>query len=466
MQRGQENDQAWQQNLNQNPLVGGANDDDFTKFLELGDDFPHFGSEDQGQDTPTGLDTPMGRLTFDQNGQLSPLTPQQQAMLQSMNMAMGNVQSHMSFPHLLDPAQSQQFQQYPMFQQMQNPFQHQIPPTPVSAEMQAAKYSSSMDVANQIVFDRQNASFTPLVSPAQTPVENAWAMPDYVVADDFFSPLTSPAIEAQHHYSSTNTTSSPVDQNPEQPTGLRKSRRKLNPTSRVASARNVRSSTSARVPARRRQNSLDTPPTKVLSNDRIRSNHLLPVSAMSAAISSEESVSPEPLSESLMRPPPVPQLRTPTALQPQSQESNTPATPATLMRIPGKQAEMITETGHAVGNPEIMEDIALPAAATDLPSRALPELDTQLNQADEESTPTLSAKTPKLSADSTPRSTGARTTNNSQESLPKPSRGGRVSKKRQSISQAAMSPALRPKISPSISPLVPAAGKLFSYFVS
>jgi len=125
------------------------------------------------------------------------------------------------------------------------------------------------------------------------------------------------------------------------------------------------------------------------------------------------------------------------------------------MKIPGKQAETISTDGHVTEAAEVMEDITLPAAATDLPSSVLPELNTQVSQGDDENTPTTSAKTPKLSADSTPRSAGARA---SQENLPRPSRGGRTSKKRQSISQATVSPALRPKISPTISPLVPNTG--------
>lgn len=457
MQRAQGPNQPWTQNLNPDSLVAGAPDDDFTKFLELGNDFSQFDAVNP-QNGHSGLDTPMGRLTFTQDGQVQALTPEQQAMLQNMEMNMGGMQPHMAFPHLQqqppDQGQAQQYQQYPTYQHMHNPYQHQVPPTPVSTEMHATKYSSVLDPAGQIIFDRQNASFTPLVSPAQTPIENPWGMPDYVVADDFFSPLTSPAIEAQQNY--TNTTSSPVDLNLEQPGAAKKSRRKLHPTSRVASARNVRSSPATKPMGRRRQTSLSAANKEQPSTAAGRPKHLQPGAATSAAVSSEDSVSPEPLSESLMRPPPVPQTRTPVALRPQQHDQNAPATPATLMKIPGKQAEMISPNGHAVESPEVMEDIALPAAAADLPARILPELNTRLSHDDDQNTPTASAKTPKLTADSTPRSAGAR---GSQENLPKSSRGGRMSKKRQSISQATVSPALRPKISPSISPLVPSTGR-------
>lgn len=451
MQRGQEEGQAWTQDLNADSLIGGAGDDDFTKFLELGDDFSQFDSVGQ-QNAPSGLDTPMGRLTFTPDGQLQPLTPQQHAMLQNMEMNMGGLQSQMSFPHLQQSGQSPMYQQYPNYQQMHNPYQHQVPPTPVSNEMQAAKYATALDSAGQILFDRQNSSFTPLVSPAQTPLENPWGMPDYVVADDFFSPLTSPAIEAQQNY--TNATSSPVDLNSEQQGSTKRPRRKLNPTSRATAARSARSSPATKAMSRRRQVSLSAGNKEPTLTDGARPKHLLPNITPSAPVSSENSLSPES-SESLMRPPPLPQSKTPVTLRPQVPDNHVPATPATLMRIPGKQAEMISTNGQTIEPPEIMEDIALPAAAADLPPRILPELNTQLSPDDDQSTPTVSVKTPKLSADSTPRSTAR----GSQENLPKPLRGGRGNKKRQSISQATVSPALMPKISPSISPLVPSTGK-------
>ncbi|KAK5088541.1 hypothetical protein LTS08_001053 [Lithohypha guttulata] len=457
MQRAQTADQVWQQELNHDHLAGGATEDDFTKFLELENDFAQFEPVEQ-QNAHTGLDTPMGRLTFGQNGQVQGLTPQQHAILQDMDMSINNMQSHMGYAHLQQTQQSQeqQYQQYQLYQQMQNPYQHQVPPTPVSTEMQAAKFAHAIDAAGQIVFDRQNATFTPLVSPAQTPIDNHWGMPDYVVAEDFFSPLTSPAIEAQQNYASTTATSSPVDLNVDQPTAVRKSRRTLKPTSRVASNRNLRVSPAVKGVTRRRQNSLTNGQRDSLSQAAVPlMHHLHAGPTTSTAVSSEDSVSPEPLSETSMRPPPLPQSRTPSTLRPRSQETNAPATPATLMQIPGKQVQSITQDGQMIEPPEIMEDISLGAAAAELPPRVLPALDTRVSHDNGEGTPTLSAKTPKLSADSTPRSSGAKAASTSQEHLPRPARGGRASKKRQSISQATVSPALRPKISPSISPLVP-----------
>lgn len=457
MQRGSNEDQQWPQDLNQETLAGGPSDVDFTKFLELGNDFAQF--EDVEQHAPSsGLDTPMGRLTFSPDGQMQALTPQQAVMLQNMDFDMGNMQSRLTYSHLgqQQPGHNQQYQQqYAAYQHMQHPFQHQVPPTPVSNEMQATKYAS-MDSNGQIIFERQHASFTPLVSPAQTPVENPWNMPDYVLADDFFSPLTSPAIEAQTHYASTNTTSSPVDLNSEQPSGVKKSRRKLNPTSRVAATKTARPLPTSKPITRRRQTSLSASGKDNSSIDGSRGSLLIPERANTTA-SSGESASPDATGESLMRPPPIPVVRTPNALRSQTQEQNAPATPATLMKIAGKQAETVSATGLPQQPIEIMEDILLPAAATEITSSTLPNLDTRIVQDEDQSTPTISAKTPKLSADSTPRSAGPRAATS--ESLAKPLRGGRQSKKRQSITQATVSPALRPKISPSISPLVPATSK-------
>lgn len=463
MQRGADGNQQWTHDLNQDTLGGGGGggggtDVDFAKFLELGNDFSQF--DNLEQQSSSGLDTPMGRLTFAQDGQLQALTPQHAAMLQSMDLDIGNISPQLAYPHMEHQqlGQNQQFQQYPVYQEAQIPYQQRVPPTPVSNEMQAAKYAV-MDPTSQIIFERQHASFTPLLSPAQTPVENPWNMPDYVLADDFFSPLTSPAIEAQPHYASTNATSSPADLPSEQCPTAKKSRRKLNPTSRVASARNLRSLPSGKAVTRRRQASVGGTSKDGPSSEG--GQHLLP-GRTSTAVSSEESVSPEAMTESLMRPPPVPQVRTPNTLRSQSRDSNAPATPATLMKIAGKRAEVVSSSSPTSRSPEVMEDITLPAAATEMTSRTLSELESQIVQDDDQSTPTLSAKTPKLSADSTPRSTGARAAGNAPESFMKPTRGGRTSKKRQSISQAAVSPALRPKISPSISPLAPSTSEPFA----
>src|SRR5215469_12781542 len=62
-------------------------------------------------------------------------------------------------------------------------------------------------------------AFTPLVSPAVTPLEAHFNIPEYTVPGAYFSPLSSPALHAQSEHSSvydqrhSGTTNSPVDMN-------------------------------------------------------------------------------------------------------------------------------------------------------------------------------------------------------------------------------------------------------------
>jgi hypothetical protein len=302
-------------------------------------------------------------------------------------------------------------------------------------------------------------------------------MTDYGLADEFFSPLTSPAIEAQAAYSGTGTTASPVDLN-DPPTsgkpvtaGTKRARGKGGNTARVP-ARSVKQSPAMKPQQRRRHPSLNSLPM-----DKIRSmlpqtgsgTSLHPSAPNSAVLhGSEDSVSPEPLLEASMRPPPVPQAgRSPQSIgnTPNAQNNN-PVTPATLMRMPSNHQPMpskIDQSTAPQGMDEPMEDIMLPdAAAPAMAQTGLSSLDTGRSSASSGNTPTLLAKSAKLNAASTPRSALARGA--SQETFAKPGKvenraGGRAAKKRQSTSSATISPALRPKISPSISPLAPAAGK-------
>lgn len=314
-----------------------------------------------------------------------------------------------------------------------------------------------------------------MVSPAQTPLDNVWNLADYVGADDFFSPLTSPAIEAQAAFASTNATASPVDLNVDTSAAQtpvasgRRGRRKVQQPQQRNVVRSVRQSPAMKPQSKRRQISLNTLPLdkiQTMLESSASSDRLQPQSARTATFaSSEDSVSPEALSEALMRPPPVPSnARSPvSAINPHKDDSDMPATPAMLMRMPAKQpASTNRPTSTYMG--DVMEDIVLPDAAAAMPQRILPDIGVKPPLEDDQNTPTILAKTPKLNASSTPRSSAMRSNNNSNDSVEKIKRpetrtGGRGSKKRQSISSAAMSPALRPKISPSISPLVPSTGK-------
>lgn len=298
-------------------------------------------------------------------------------------------------------------------------------------------------------------------------------MSDYGLADDFFSPLTSPAIEAQAAY--TGATASPVDLNLDlgnpKPTsaGQKRPRRKASNATRNT-PRSVKPSPAMKPQLRRRQPSLSS-----ITLDRLGpvlgqgpyGSNLLPLGSGSATFpASDDSVSPEALSESAMRPPPIPhptRSPRPPALNQKSSGGNA-VTPATLMRMPSDQAlssKALEQPVLPKEGEELLDDMMLPAAVSVAPP-VLATIDTSKAGDDSESTPTMSAKSAKLTASSTPR--GALIRSESMDKFAKPGkvdgRGGRASKKRPTTSNATISPALRPKISPSISPLVPASGMM------
>jgi hypothetical protein len=298
-----------------------------------------------------------------------------------------------------------------------------------------------------------------------------FTLPEYANSDDFFSPLTSPAIEAQATHNSTRTTASPIetnDLNSKPGAAARRGRRRGSMSTRSA-AKNVKQSPATKPVRRRKGVSVNNLSSEKIDAALQRSGFqsLQPPTVRTAARSSDDSVSPEPLSEALMGPPPVPQgaAKSPGTVQMQSSGSNDPVTPATLMMIPRskraspRSAKLQQQPGIAA---EPMEEIRLPDAAAPAVRPTGLHIDVSRQSEDDQSTPTLSAKSAKLSATSTPRSGFARTT--TQDSLGKSPKvdgreGGRGNKKRQSTSSAAISPALRPKISPSITPLAPAAGE-------
>lgn len=339
-------------------------------------------------------------------------------------------------------------------------------------------------------------TFTPLVSPAVTPIDPNLRFPDSTTPGDYFSPLTSPAIEAQNSHShrkaglqittpKRGSVPSPVDQPVKTPTvpssarvQNRKDSRKLSVSGRP-SGRSVRPSPLIKPHGRRKQTSLNISPAglaELAEHGQISTTHPVEASPNLRAPSTnsdgsgQSSISPEPLSEALMPPPSLPRsagkspnivgkTQSPTA-------ANEPATPATLMRLPNQESSpQIRNQGSGrifVPHNEIMEDIMLPESAT---TTTLPPLtiDTTRSVADDEVTPTLSAKTPKLSANSTPRTSVVTTQVRSPTDVTHKrteSRAGNSMKARQGGAPSHVSPAIRPKISPSIKPLVPHSSKL------
>ena len=239
-------------------------------------------------------------------------------------------------------------------------------------------------------------NFTPLVSPAVTPLDIHFRMPEYTMTGDYFSPLTSPALEAQTRPaqrsaygtlrgSDTSDTQSPVDmdidQNPilalkNSLPAVRKSKRRSTITSTKNTGRAVKQSPAMKPQTRRKQpSSAIIPPKEVaeLIDEAQRSKENGKSQSANGKLSlpygqdssEAESVSPEPLSEILMPPPATPragsiarspylkaqqheqqggqQIGQQSGSQPQddphSQPAptrsmcNAPATPASLMRI-------------------------------------------------------------------------------------------------------------------------------------
>ena len=498
-----ESSPTWSQTLHDDTMVANPGDDEFSNFLDLGIDFPNFDGLEDGQ---SGLDTPMGDLGMDQLGMDGSRADATTSDLQTGSMVSQGVSmahhGHMKNAVGMNPM----LREHQMNQRPRNAMSNQncqpqimIPLTPHSSEMQgaAARYQSHMDLQGHIVYDQTPMSFTPLVSPAVTPLDSTFHMPDFAVPGEYFSPLTSPALEGQNtHYrqagyppsmtSDRRTTGSPIDHNvdvsvlstPPAPPA-RKSRRKPS-TSNRASSRSVRQSPIVKPNSRRKQSNSIVGSSGVgeaaESLATMVQGHKPEVSTNKPFGSSDgsapDSVSPEALSDALMPPPALPrssgkspnipaQSRTPTGMR------NGPATPATLMRLETNQGLLPTvpvrnNSTFVAENAAHMDDITLKEAVN--VSRPLPSpIDTSKANSDDHSTPPFSVKTPKLTAGSTPRNMTMSPqtmspTASAAHKQPDTSLGLRSNKKRQSTSSAQISPSLRPKISPSIKPLVPASG--------
>ncbi|KAL2064886.1 hypothetical protein VTL71DRAFT_4026 [Oculimacula yallundae] len=380
-----------------------------------------------------------------------------------------------------------------------------IPPTPNSVEMHGggAHYYAQTDPQQQAMYERyqmqvkeHEMAFTPLVSPAVTPLDPHFNIPEYTIPGAYFSPLSSPALHAQNDHSSvydhrlSGTTNSPIDTTqdnaPASSTILaRKASKKAlqqgpKPRSTRAAVRQ-----SPIVKPKRGRKTLSTVISPQALGDILEPTHAQitrskATSSSHSTVSTEESengsISPEHLSD--MAPPPVPtpgSARASPYIQAQ-QASNraqqlvlgSPATPASLMRlVPSPQIGQPGSTQNMDLDDPGMDGFALPEAATSRPQ--LSRIDTQ---DDGQTTPTLSstgAKTPGFPAMPSPALNRPGTAASSQSpqidalngangtstSIRKtPQLSSRSSKKRAS-SSVLVSPALLPRISPSIKPLLP-----------
>jgi len=350
--------------------------------------------------------------------------------------------------------------------------------------------------------------FTPLISPAVTPLDTQFRIPEYTLPAEYFSPLTSPALEAQNaaarrsvygaaRYSDTSVGNSPVDMSLDLATSvslpsmtpLRKTRRKAPANTSRNPTRTVRQSPAMKPQSRRKSTVI--PPKEVAdviqdaqntrNGVRIPRASGLPVPSNPDS-SEAESISPEPLSEALMPPPATPNSATAgrspylTAQHVGSRSapllamSSEPATPASLMKLRKPYGRTPKQGNVDGGGQEIQSNIIQPAAAISTKPN-LPPINTA-HANDDQTTPTLSAKnTPRLGPTSAPPTSASSSVMPSPllSAIASPTGSvvgrrldskptGRSSKKRNSANSVQVSPALRPKISPSIKPLLPEGG--------
>lgn len=362
-------------------------------------------------------------------------------------------------------------------------------------------------------------AFTPLVSPAVTPLDPHFNVENgFTVPGAYFSPLTSPALHAQtdsasaydHSTHSNNSpiemdleTSAPVPAPVASTLELSKKARKNSAAKTRNKAAGVRSSPITK-PQRKKAGPSPAIVSQVLSEVDERQGqdlNLLPLPASSTDGSEENaSVSPENLTD--MPPPPLPTWKstskpsspmlqayngsggptsapangsstagdlTPSA-GPSSHVQPHPATPASLMRLPSSKSKKSTPTvlaanhQHDQTSTDNIELLDLPAPVSNKP----------FGPVDTQTTPTDSPRAEQNLAKSTPTSKplpspsfnkrpGTTSATQSPQILPGPA-GSNARKtpniaprvgRKRSSGSVQVSPALLPRISPNIKPLLP-----------
>ncbi|KAK7203130.1 hypothetical protein BZA70DRAFT_283935 [Myxozyma melibiosi] len=281
-----------------------------------------------------------------QHQQLDQQLHQQQRQLQQLQMQKQLQQQFQSPMHM------QMSQDYQQPQQMDQHAGSQgssiIPPTPSSIDFKSGVFNSPSGTIDAYSMRDENI-FTPLLSPAVTPLEHPISIQKELgYSSNYFSPLTSPALEAQiYPYSSASPGDSSLSGS--------LSKHRLRTASYSGS-----SSSPAQKPVTIRQKSSET--------NLQRSSKRRATAAFAAAASanganpgdasSSESISPEPLlalPESSMAPPPVPVSKSGTSAalrvdvgattqQQQQQHRLAPVTPASLMNLSKDRVGSITET--------------------------------------------------------------------------------------------------------------------------
>ncbi|KAI4225511.1 MAG: hypothetical protein L6R36_003860 [Xanthoria steineri] len=518
------------------PMVTGP-EDDFSTFLEFGDlqlNFPPFDANPQnGGEIQNGVGPAIDLQSNENPGAILDFHPgaiQQFGDPSGLGDFNGTSQGFQDMnmpPQLFEQQQLlHQYSQHPSYASSYSGH-HVVPPTPNSIEMHGGHAQYQHLVPNshaRNMYEQQRrqpkgqAAFTPLVSPAVTPHDAQFQYQDYSVPSELFSPLTSPALEAQNHSSQrsvysavrgsdTSDTTSPIDMNVDpnlQPfvaSAVRKSRRRTSSTAQRNPQRAVRQSPSMKPQSKKKQlSSTSIPPKRVKgiiedAENAKSSRHIKQQTSSKGPTSRSrdssegESISPEPLSEVLMPPPATPKSAS-ASKSPQIAAASSgphsaplpatddkPATPSSLMRIRNaakrptgstlKEQTLLLEAQLE----QTMETMTSPETSKTSSKRpALTPLRTS-DAHDEETTPTMSArKTPKIGPTSAPvTATGSSFTSPNLNPMGSPNgslhnrRGdalanGRGGKKRTNSNSVQVSPALRPRISPSIKPLLPDGG--------
>ncbi|ESZ98240.1 hypothetical protein SBOR_1336 [Sclerotinia borealis F-4128] len=377
-----------------------------------------------------------------------------------------------------------------------------IPPTPNSMDIHGASqhYYTQAEQPPSVYepyrLREQEMAFTPLVSPAVTPLETHFNIPDYTVSGAYFSPLSSPALHAQNDHQITfdhrhsGSTKSPIDMNGDSHSAPASSviphrkptRKSVAPKPRI-NTRAVRQSPIVK-PSRGRKSISMSAQALVEIVEPSNPQTFQPKetgstnSAASTDHSENGSISPEHLSD--MAPPPLPSSagRSPYIVAQKENAKNkrlplgSPATPASLMRItksPTAPESMLSQEME-IDDPALDVFVLPEAATTTRPT--LSRIDTQ---SDGQMTPTLSStgsKTPGFQPLPSPGVARPGVAASASQSPQIDAMGGAVgaarrtpqtlargSKKRASTSVLA-SPALLPKISPSIKPLLPSGSSM------
>ncbi|RSL54286.1 hypothetical protein CEP53_007476 [Fusarium sp. AF-6] len=494
----------------QDQAMTSTTDEEFHQFINMASlgDGMHFDFQGFPDGSAQGLmnqprDAPDTIMTDTENPGLMSVA---NAMPMSTSTGQPTIPAHMMTP-ASDPisnidAQIQYLQQQ-KFQQQQRQLQeqqaaffhshnHSVPPTPQSLEMPNSGqfYSQAEQVSQSGVYDRgyqrmkdqQDMAFTPLVSPAVTPLDPGFPMSDSFVANPYFSPLTSPALIPQNDHSVIYNTNSPIEMDPENPARPGSSVMDLSKkTRRKAAAKSSRKGSVRSSPIVKPQRQKIRPSPAIVSqvlNEVDESiGAFLPMPATSTETSAEEnsSVSPEALTD--MPPPPIPNRRS-TSKSPyiQAQMGNqqtpisapvdshpAPATPASLMKLPASKAHKQAAGHHEPAVSEHIESLELPESVSGGKTPAPVASRVSIQSPIVEPNPGKGSGFQPLPSPVFPKPSGPASASASPQLAPgstgpsarkTPQLAPRSSRKR-STGSVHVSPALLPRISPSIKPLLP-----------